>query len=94
MARRKPKGTFRKVPSFASLTIGALVSKDVISGPLLNAAQDDLRLLSLHGTWACNGLTEGQGPVAIGVADGDYTDAEIEEALEAAGSIDLGDRLA
>ncbi len=93
MGKKRPyRG--RKVPSQASLTVGALASKDVIAGAMLNAAADDIRLLSLDGTWAVNGLTVGQGPVAVGVADGDYTAAEIEEALEAAGAIDLGDKLA
>lgn len=40
-----------------------------------------------------NGGTAGEGPIVVGVAHSDYTDAEIEEVLENVGSWDEGDMI-
>ncbi len=99
MAKRKPRkrsfrGTYRKVPVYPTQDLGTLASKDVISTVMINASTDTYRLMSTDGVWSCSGLTLGEGPVAVGIARGDYTAAEIEECLEAAGAVDLGDLLA
>ncbi len=61
---------------------------------MLNASTDKYRLSSIEGIWSCSGLTVGDGPVLVGIAAGDYSLAEIEQCLEAATAIDLGDEIA
>ncbi len=43
---------------------------------------NNIFLMSIKNDWTIRGLTAGEGPIEFGVAHGDYSDAEIEEALE------------
>ncbi len=73
--------------------VGALASKDAvkITGPIL---QEDFRLLKSEFTAIMNGLTAGEGAgLIIGIANGELSAAEIEEALEVGGPLDLNDRV-
>ncbi len=92
--RRKFRGTFRAVPVFPALPLSTLGTKDVVAATLINASTDAYRMTSIDGVWSVVGLTAGEGPIQVGIARGDYTAAEIEEALEAATAVDLGDLLA
>ncbi len=51
-------------------------------------------MISAKAVWSITGLTGGDGPVVVGYAYGDYTVAEIKEAIEASSAIDLGDKVA
>ncbi len=92
--KRRFRGTFRQVPVYPTIALSTLGTKDVLAAVLINASTDAYRMLSLDGVWSVTGLTAGEGPVAVGIARGDYTAAEIEEALEAATAVDLGDLIA
>lgn len=93
MARKKYDGKTRWVPVHTSLALGALAVKDVISQAAVNAAVDTYRLIGFKGSFSVEDLGADEGPVIAGIADGDYTAAEIEECLEAANSMVLGDRV-
>ncbi len=85
----------RKVRVAGFTNIGALVALDVISDPITNASTNPFRLMSMDIAWglANLGATVDDGQ-EFGVAHSDYTDAEIEECLEAQASIDVGDKVA
>ncbi len=50
--------------------------------------------MSVKATWSIVGLTLVEGPITVGYAHDDYSVAEIKECLEAAASIDPGDKIA
>ncbi len=92
---RKRRMNLRKVRINSSLTIGALASADVVSGVVTNAAADKLRFISLLASYGISDVgAVVDDSFAFGVAHSDYTAAEIEECLEAGGSINLGDKIA
>ncbi len=91
---RKYDGKTRWVPMHASLALGALGARVATSGAAMNASADTYRLIGFKGTVSIEDLTGAEGPVVIGMADGDYTSTEIEECLEAVNSINLGDKIA
>ncbi len=101
MANRKPyrrsrrKFNLRRVRVATSITIGALAAKDVTSTALTGAAGNSMRVISVDFIYGLSdlGATSDDGQ-EFGLAHSDYTSAEIEEALEIAGSIDPGDKIA
>ncbi len=44
--------------------------------------------------WALKGATVGEGPIVVGIAHNDYTDAELTENLNQTGMEDPGDKIA
>lgn len=80
---------FKAVRFFDSLSLGTLANEDVVGGDMIGGQQviDDMWLYSIRSNWTVDDLTVGQGPIIVGVAHGDYTDAEIEEWIEANASI-------
>lgn len=100
MAKKGSKGrrrtfSLRKVRIATSPAIGAIATEDVESVPITAAVADKLRLISFDAsyTWIDVGAS-GDGALEFGLAHSDYTAAEVEQCLEAAGSIDLGDKVA
>ncbi len=49
----------------------------------LLALADEFQLRAVKCTYAIRGLTPGEGPINVGVANADLTDTEIEEAISA-----------
>ncbi len=97
MARKKGKRNFpfRIVPIQSSSAIGALAALDVVSAVVGSVASDTYRLKSLKASWSIADLgAQVDDAFQFGVAHSDYTAAEIEECLEAAAAIDLGDKVA
>ncbi len=94
-SRRRRRFNLRKVRISNTTALGALASLDVTSGPLTNVATEQVRVISLDLAWSIAdlGATQDDGQ-EFGVAHSDYTAAEIEECLEATGSMDPGDKLA
>ncbi len=93
--RRARRSFLRRVRVNAVLSVGALAALDVISGAITSAAADKLRFISLIGSWSWSDIGAViDDSMSFGVAHSDYTAQEIEECLEATGSIDLGDKLA
>ncbi len=72
-----------------------MASNDVIVAAITNAAADKLRFISLNASWTWADLAQiTDDAMAFGVCHSAYTAAQVEEALEAVGAIDLGDKLA
>ncbi len=93
--RTRRKFSLRRVRVAASVAIGALATLDVNTGLLTSAAADKLRFISLNASYAWSDFGAlADDTLEFGVAHSDYSAAEVEESLEAAGSIDLGDKVA
>ncbi len=96
MAKKgKRRFNLRKVRLSTPLTIGALAALDVISTPGSAAAVGTLRVMSVDCVynWSNIGASDDDA-LEFGWAHSDYTAAEIEECLEATGSMDIGDKVA
>ncbi len=79
----------------AILVAGALATKALVAGPGTAAVADKLRIISITATWQWAEIQAAiDGGLEFGVSHGDYSAAEVEECLEASGSIDLGDKFA
>ncbi len=93
--RRRRKFNLRRVRVNGAVTVGALAALDVIQGVVTVASLNKYRLVSVHASYSLSGLgaqeDEGQ---EFGLAHSDYSAAEIEECLEAAAAIDVGDKVA
>ncbi len=96
MAKRRGRvqQRIRKVPISITVVIGALATKDVIAAAGFVASDAEYLLMNVDCTYSWDSATAGDGPINVGIADGDYTDAEIEQCLEASASISLGNRIA
>ncbi len=93
--RRRRKFNMRKVKISSAFAIGALDTADVISGAMTNVTANTLRFISLDCSWGIsNHAAVIDDGYTFGVAHSDYSAVEIEECLEAGGSMDLGDKVA
>ncbi len=73
------------------LSLGTLAALDVIVGAFDEVVNGRTLVSSIVATWAIGAWTDdGSGPLMVGIAHGDYADAEIEEFIEATGSWDEG----
>ncbi len=92
--RRKRRFNLRKVKIASKSLAGALDTKDVVVNAVSNQVTDPMRFISLDCSysWADIGQDIDDG-CTFGIAHSDYTAAEIEECLEAGGSMDLGDKV-
>ncbi len=92
--RSRRKYNLRRVRVATSITIGALAAKDVTSSALTSASASSMRVVSVDFIYGLSdlGATSDDGQ-EFGLAHSDYTAAEIEECLEAATSIDPGDKI-
>ncbi len=71
--------------------LGTLASNTLIGSLFDEVVNERSFLLSLNAIWSIEDLVAGDGPVLVGVAHGDYTDAEVEEVIENANSWNRGD---
>ncbi len=83
--RRNPR--FQAVKVHALIDIGALATGVALKGALWDLAQD-CRVISADLTWTIFGMDLLDGPVDVGLAHGDYTVAEIAEAMDASPNSD------
>ncbi len=97
MAKRKGKGRGRfrrylKGAVYVETALGTLAAKDVVSGNHGDVLTEKAWLSSVVLTWSQRNMTPttGAGPVQVGIAHSDYTDAEIEEWIENLGSWEEG----
>jgi len=93
-ARRKWSRDLQWVQVDVSLTLGALTQNDLIGVAMTTVSNEAFRALSVQGTWSLHNLTPGEGPIVVGVAHGDYTDSEVEAAVEADESMVRADKIA
>ncbi len=78
------------------LALGTLAGRTLVSTVFDSVVNERMLVSSIVARWAINNQTPLalSGPIMVGVAHGDYTDAEIEEYLETTGSWDEGDLVA
>ncbi len=92
---KRNRRPLRRVRIASSTALGALAALDIVAGNILNAAVDVYRVISIKAAFSIVDLgaaiDDGQ---EIGIAHGDYSAAEIEECLEAQGSVNVGDLIA
>ncbi len=84
---RHPKRRFRKYLRGSvdvKLSLTTLGTLDVVSAVQGDSVSEKAWLSSVKAAWSLDNLTPtgGVGPIVVGVAHSDYTDAEIEEWLE------------
>ncbi len=89
---RRSRGKYLKGSMDVEVATSTLADNDVISDIVGDTPTEKVRCSSIEATYSISG-TAGDGPLIIGVAHSDYTDAEIEETLENAGSWSLGDKV-
>jgi len=75
----------------AVVTLGTLADQTLVSADVGDTVQERTFLSSVDTNWDLAGHTVGEGPIMVGIAHSDYSDAEIEEVIENAGSWDEGD---
>ncbi len=98
MARKTPRkmGRYIKGDVEENLDLGTLAAATLVSA-LFDSVVDDRTLVSsIVATWSMTNFTPiaEVGPIVVGVAHSDYSDAEIEAWLEATGSWNEGDKVA
>ncbi len=83
MGRRR-KQRLVVIPFTSTIVLGTLASADVIGEDLLPSQTlgENFFCYSLDGSWSKQDNTVGEGPIRVGLADPDLTDAEVEEHLE------------
>ncbi len=92
---RKTDRNFVSAKTSAELALSTLAVNTVLATDLV-AQEDDLFYISmLVKNMSLAGRTAGEGPIIWGVADGDYTVAEIKECIDARGieGFDQNDRI-
>ncbi len=91
----KNKGRLYR-PSITDELAAGAAGAGVVVAAASSGAQVGTReyLIGIKAVHSFDGFTSGEGPVQFGVAHLDYTAAEIEEALEANASWDLGNKVA
>ncbi len=95
MARKgRRRGFLLKGKIDETLPLGTLANADVVGDVFNDTLDQEAYAISQEAIWTIRELTDDEGPIIVGVAHGDYTDAEIEEYLENAGSWTRGDMLA
>ncbi len=99
MAKRKGRRKFRRYIKGRidfSLSLSTLGPFVVIGGTIADVLEEKAWLSSVKATWALIDFTLGtaDGPIWVGVAHSDYTDAEIEAWIEAQNTWKSGDKIA
>ncbi len=82
MAGRKKSRALVPVKFEAAIALGTLANDTVITSQALTLAQD-FDVISTDMTIALAGLTSGEGPIDVGLADSVYSVAEIREWINA-----------
>ncbi len=86
-------GKYMKGRVDENLSLGTLAPVTLISDTFDEVVDEETRITSIVASWALELLTAGQGPIEVGYAHSDYTDAEIEEVLENTDSWTRGDKI-
>ncbi len=76
-----------------NLALSTLGSKVLIGDTWDESPEEKTLISSIVCQWSLDQLTSPQGPILFGVAHSDYTDAEVEEVIENAGSWDAGSKV-
>lgn len=90
------KGKKLRVARFSVvLALGTLVSDDLILVEMIaNNSGQRAFMIAMDGTWSVRGLAQGEGPINVGIAHGDYAASEVEAWFESTAGIGSPDKLA
>jgi len=80
------RGYVRPAKISASLPLLTLANLDVLGEVFPDTVDKPTFAVSMDGLWSLLNATPGEGPIEVGVAHSDYSDAEIEEWIENQGS--------
>ncbi len=98
MSVGKHKGMGRYIPGDIdeALNLSTLAAGTLISVPFDNVVNERTLVSSIDAIYSLSGYTPatGDGPVMVGVAHSDYTDAEIQAVIDATLSWNEGDLIA
>ncbi len=96
MAKHKYSGKWFFPRVQDSFALGTLASKTLVSTGGLTAVVGKVWCSSAKLAWSmtANVPATGDGPITVGLAHSDYTDAEIEEWIEATTSMSFSDKIA
>ncbi len=75
------------------LALGTLATKTLVGTTFDETVNERTLVSSIESIWSLRDFTAGEGSIVVGVAHGDYSDAEIEEVIENAGSWDEGNKV-
>ncbi len=98
MARKGRKRKFRKYLKGKithDLSLGTLTGDTVVGESVADSLSEKAYLTSVKARWSLENMTKAtnQGPIIVGVAHSDYSDAEIEAWLENQNSWESGDKI-
>ncbi len=90
--RRRRMGRYIRGGVDENLGLGTLAAATLVSAIFDNVVNERTLISSLVASWSLSNWTpiESVGPIVVGVAHSDYTDAEIEEYIENLNSWDEG----
>ncbi len=80
--RRKYDTTFVAIPFQVQLSLGTLADNTVLGANLVANLVQDIYIMSVKGSFSMKAHTSAEGPIAIGLANSDYTPAEVLEYLD------------
>ncbi len=90
---KHPKGKYIKGNVDEGLSLTTLASQTLVAAIFDEVVEERTRINSIRAVWSLAEWTPGagDGPVLVGVAHSDYSDAEIEEVIESTTSWTEGD---
>ncbi len=93
--RRRPKGRYIKGNVDEGLSLGTLAGQTLVSATFDETAEERTLISSMKAVYSLANMTPGAtiGPIMVGVAHSDYSDAEIEAVIEQAQSWNEGDKI-
>lgn len=94
MPRRRKRSGVIPLKVSGQLALGTLANNSLVSVTLPSTVTSDTYMVSADLTWSLRDAAANQKPIQFGLAHSDYTDAEIEECIEATGSWDQSDLVA
>ncbi len=77
-----------------TLNLLTLASSTLVAATFDETPDEEVFALSIECTWDLAVHTVDEGPIVVGIAHGDYSDAEIEQVIESTGSWSRGDLVA
>ncbi len=83
MPRKRKNRNFIAYPVESTLTLAALAAGGIVSDALTALGVTEAYLISADLTWALKGATQNEGPIRVGVANGQLSNTEISENLNA-----------
>lgn len=79
---RKRDPNFVAIPVSVKMSLSTLADETLLGATLLGATAEDLFVISCDLQWGLRGHATGEGPIEVGLAHGELSDAEVEEFVE------------